>query len=159
MKHISQKSIDQAISVIDNLDDDQLEQVFEKYALQQETLLAYLMTAPVEYENEKLEGLLIYYFCLISECFQQEGVSLNEIIESQIEEHLDPYFEMLDAYFEYEDEEIMESFVDQPHLSQFLSLDVSTEDDDGTNFDDKTASQLFIVTLSMVVLMNNAISE
>ena len=41
MKHISQESIDKAISVIDNLDDAHLEKVFEKYALEQQTLLAY----------------------------------------------------------------------------------------------------------------------
>ena len=41
MKHISQESIDKAIGVIDNLDDNQLEKVFEKYALSQQTLLAY----------------------------------------------------------------------------------------------------------------------
>ena len=159
MKHISQKSIDQAISIIDNLEDDKLEQVFEKYALKQETLLAYLMMAPTEYENEKLEGILIYYFCLISECFHQEGVNINEIKESQIEDHLDPYVEMLDDYFEYEEEEILESYLDQPHLYQFLKNEVSTEDDDGTRFDEDTANQLFIVTISMVALMKNAISE
>lgn len=159
MKHISQKSIDQAISIIDNLDDDKLEQVFEKYALKQETLLAYLMMAPLEYENEKLEGLLIYYFCLISECFHQEGLNINEIKESQIEDHLDPYVEMLDDYFEFEEEEILESYLDQPHLYQFLRIEVSTEDEDGTRLDDETANQLFIVTISMVALMKNAISE
>jgi len=159
MKHISQKSIEKAISVIDNLDDDQLEEVFEKYALQQETLLAYLMMAPTEYQNEKLEGLLVYYFCLISECFSQEGLTIQEIKEAQIEEHLNPFVEMLDAFFENEDEEIPESYIDQPHLYQFLRMEVSTEDEDGTHFDDETANQLFIVILSMVALMNNVNSE
>lgn len=159
MKHISQESIDKAIGVIDNLDDNQLEKVFEKYALSQQTLLAYLMTAPSEYQNEKLEGLLVYYFCLINECFNQEGLETKEISEDQIEAHQEPYFEMLDAYFENEDEEVIDSFVDQPNLSKFLAIEVSTEDDDGSSLDDETASQLFIVTLSMVVLLNNAVSE
>lgn len=158
MKHISQESIDKAIGVIDNLDDTQLEKVFEKYALAQQTLLAYLMSAPTEYENEKLEGLLVYYFCLINECFHQQDLKTNEISEEHIESHQEPYFEMLDSYFENEDEEIIDSFVDQPNLSKFLAIEVSTEDDDGSSLDDETASQLFIVTLSMVVLLNNAIS-
>jgi len=158
MKHISQESIDKAIGVIDNLDDNQLEKVFEKYALAQQTLLAYLMSAPTEYENEKLEGLLVYYFCLINECFHQQGLKTNEISEEHIEAHQEPYFEMLDSYFEDEDEEIIDSFVDQPNLSKFLAIEVSTEDDDGSSLDDETASQLFIVTLSMVVLLNKAIS-
>ena len=158
MKHISQESIDKAISVIDNLDDAHLEKVFEKYALEQQTLLAYLMSAPGEYENEQLEGLLVYYFCLISECFSQQGLKPAEIQEQQIEDHQKPYFEMLDDYFENEDEEIIDSFVDQPHLSKFLAIEVSTEDDDGSSLNDETASQVFIVTLSMVVLLNKAIS-
>lgn len=158
MKHISQESIDKAISVIDNLDDAHLEKVFEKYALEQQTLLAYLMSAPGEYENEQLEGLLVYYFCLISECFSQQGLKPSEIQEQQIEDHQEPYFEMLDDYFENEDEEIIDSFVDQPNLSKFLAIEVSTEDDDGSSLNDETASQVFIVTLSMVVLLNKAIS-
>ena len=158
MKHISQESIDKAIGVIDNLDDTQLEKVFEKYALAQQTLLAYLMSAPTEYENDKLEGLLVYYFCLINECFHQQDLKTNEISEEHIESHQEPYFEMLDSYFENEDEEIIDSFVDQPNLSKFLAIEVSTEDDDGSSLNDETASQVFIVTLSMVVLLNKAIS-
>ena len=65
---------------------------------------------------------------------------------------------MLDEYFENEDEEIIDSFADQPNLSKFLAIEVSTEDDDGTSLDDETASQLFIITLSITVLLNNAIS-
>lgn len=159
MKHISQESIDKAISVIDNLDDSKLEKVFEKYALVQQTLLAYVMMAPSEYKNEELEGLLVYYFCLISECFNQQGLKPEEVSEDHIEAHQDPYFEMLDEYFENEDDEVIDSFVDQPNLSKFLAIEVSTEDDDGSSLNDETASQLFIVTLSMVVLLNNAISE
>ena len=65
MKHISQESIDKAIGVIDKLNDDQLEKVFETFAEAQPVLLGYAMTAPGEYENDDLEGLLVYYFCLI----------------------------------------------------------------------------------------------
>ena len=158
MKHITQESIDKAISVIDNLDDAHLEKVFEKYALEQQTLLAYLMSAPAEYENEQLEGLLVYYFCLINECFSQQGLKTSEIQKKHIEDHQEPYFTMLVEYRENEEEEIIDSFVDQPNLSKFLAIEVSTEDDDGSSLNDETASQLFIVTLSMVVLLNKAIS-
>ena len=65
----------------------------------------------------------------------------------------------MQSRFEYEEEEIVESYLDQPHLYQFLKIEVSTEDEDGTRFDDETANQLFIVTISMVALMKNAISE
>lgn len=159
MKHVSLAAIERAIEVVDNLDDDQLESTFEKYAETQQMLLDYVMSAPTEYENEELEGLLVYYFCLINECFSQEGIKIRAIIEEDIDELEEPYFDMLDQYFEDEDEEILESFCDQPELAQFMAMEVSTDDEDGSSFSDDTASQLFIVTLAMISLMNRAIES
>lgn len=159
MKHISQESIDKAIGVIDELDDGQLERVFTTYAKEQATLLDYAMTAPMEYENEQLEGLLVYYFCLICECFSQEGIKAGNISQDDIEAHQGPYFEMLEEYFENNDEEVIDSYVDQPNLAKFMAIEVSTEDDDGTSLSDETASQLFIVCLSMIALLNHSTSE
>jgi hypothetical protein len=159
MKHISLASIEKAIEIVDNLNDDQLEAISNKYAKAQQALLNYVMSAPAEYENEDLEGLLIYYFCLISECFDQEGVKVREITDEDIDEMEEPYFDMLDQYFEDEDEEILESFCDQPFLAQFMAMEVSTEDNDGSTLDEETATQLFIVTLAMISLMNRAIIE
>ncbi|MFN5031162.1 MAG: hypothetical protein ACK5FX_02990 [Flavobacteriia bacterium] len=157
MKHVSLKSIENAISLVDNLDDQGLEELSEKYALAQQVLLSYVMTAPDEYENENLEGLLIYYFCLLSECFEQEGIKVNPITEEQIDAFEDPYFEMLDNYFENDEQEILEDFCDQPELAQFMAMEISTEDEDGSMLDDETATQLFIVTIAMISLMNQSI--
>jgi hypothetical protein len=159
MKHISQESIDKAIQVIDELNDEQLERVFANYAKEQAILLDYAMTAPMEYENEQLEGLLVYYFCLICECFSQEGIKAGNISQDDIEAHQGPYFEMLEEYFENNDEEVIDSYVDQPNLAKFMAIEVSTEDDDGTSLSDETASQLFIVSLSMIALLNHSTSK
>jgi hypothetical protein len=157
MKHISFANIEAAIKKVDNLDDDGLEQLSEKYALAQDVLLSYVMSAAIEYQNEKLEGLLIYYYCLISECFAQEGLKLNQITEDNIDAFEEPYFDMLDTYFENDDDEVLETFCDQPELTQFMAMEISTEDEDGTSLDDETATQLFIVTLAMITLMTRAI--
>ncbi len=157
MKQVSLAAIERAIEVVDNLDDDQLESTFEKYAETQQILLDYVMSAPTEYENEELEGLLVYYFCLINESFSQEAIKVRSITEEDIDELEEPYFDMLDQYFEEEDEEILESFCDQPELAQFMAMEVSTDDEDGSSFSDDTASQLFIVTIAMISLMNRAI--
>ncbi len=159
MKHISFASIEKAIDKVDNLDDDGLERLSETYAIAQETLLAYIMSAAVEYQNEQLEGLIIYYFCLISECFTQEGLSLNSISEAEIDVFEEPYFELLDTYFENDDEELLEDFCDQPELLKFMAMEISTEDVDGSAMDDETATQLFIVIVAMITLMNRAIAN
>jgi len=116
MTRVSLKSIEKAIDKVDNLDDNGLEKTAETFALAQQTLLGYVMSAPIEYENEKLEGLLIYYYCLISEAFTQEQIILNQISDNDIEEFEEPFFEMLDEYFEKEDEETLFSFCDQEDL-------------------------------------------
>ena len=157
MKHISLASIEKAINKVDKLDEDGLERIAETYALAQQTLLGYVMSAAIEYENEQLEGLLIYYFCLISEAFAQEQVQLNQISEDDIEAFEEPFFEELDNYFETEKEEVLVDHIDQPDLIRFMMIEVSTPDEDGTQLDDETATQLFIVTMAMIGLLGNAI--
>lgn len=157
MQHVSISSIEAAIKKVDNLDDDGLDKLAETYALAQQTLLGYIMSAPTEYENEQLEGLLIYYFCLISETFAQEKIHLNQITEEDIDAFEEPFFEMLDEYFDKDDEEVLNDFSDQPELVRFMMIEISTEDEDGTSLDDETATQLFIVTNAMIALMNKAI--
>ncbi len=156
MKHVSLASIEAAIKKVDNLDDDGLERLSETFALSQQTLLAYVMSAAIEYDNEQLEGLIIYYFCLISEAFAQEKIVTKEISDADIDAFEQPYFEMLDSYFEHEEEDELENFCDQPHLAQFMALEISTEDSDGTSLDDETATQLFIVTIAMITLLGRA---
>jgi hypothetical protein len=157
MKQVSLQAIEKAIGVVDNLTDDQLENITELYASAQEALLGYVMTAPEEYKNEDLEGLLIYYFCLVLEAFKQEGIELRAVSEADIDELEEPYFDMLDQYFESEDEEIIESFCDQPQLAQFMAMEVSEDDEDGSALSEETATQLFIVCLAMISLLNRAI--
>ena len=93
MKQVSLSNIEKAIQKVDNLDEDSLEKLAETYALAQQVLLGYVMAAATEYKNEKLEGLLIYYYCLISEAFEQEGILLNEISEDDIDAFEEPFFE------------------------------------------------------------------
>ena len=157
MKHVKLASIEKAIEKVDNLGDDGLEKVAETYALAQQTLLGYVMSAAIEYENEQLEGLLIYYFCLISESFTQEQFLLNQVTQDQIEAFEEPFFEMLDHYFDTDEEEVLNDFIDQPELTQFMMIEISTKDEDGTSLDDDTATQLFIVIMAMITLMNKSI--
>lgn len=157
MKQVSVGSIEKAIAKVDNLDDDGLEKLSETYALAQQTLLGYVMSAAVEYENEDLEGLLIYYYCLISECFTQEGLLLNQVSEEDIDAFEEPFFEVLDTYFESDEEDVLFDFTDQSDLIRFMMMEVSTPDEDGTTLDDETATQLFIVATAMITLMGRAI--
>ena len=159
MKQVSVASIDKAIKKVDNLNEDGLEKLTEQYALAQQLLLGYVMSAPTEYDNEKLVGLLIYYYCLISESFSQEMIEIKEVEEKDIDDFEEPFFEMLDHYFDQDNEDIIFDFSDQPDLIRFMMIEISTEDEDGTALDDDTATQLFIVTTAMISLMSKVIKE
>lgn len=156
MKQVSVNSIEKAITKIDNLDDDGLERVAETFALSQQTLLGYAMSAAEEYQNPDLEGLIIYYFCLISESFVQEQAITRPVTNEDIDEFEEPYFEMLDEYFDKDDEEVIDEFCEQPDLFRFIIAEISVADEDGTKLDDETATQLFIVSLAIITLMSRA---
>lgn len=156
MKQVSFASIEKAIQLVDNLDDEGLEALSNRYATAQPVLLNYIMTAPMEYENEDLGGILIYYFCLLTACFEEEGIELETITDEQIDNFEEPYFALLDQYFEKEEEELLEDFFDQPELTRFMAMEIATDDQDGSSFDDETATQLFIVSLAMIGLLSKA---
>lgn len=159
MKQISLESIEKSIAKIDNLDEDGLDRVAETFALSQPVLLGYAMSAAEEYENESLQGLLIYYFCLLIEAFNQQGLKINEIKESDVDDFEEPFFDALDNFFQTDNMEALEEYTDQPNLVQFMSMEISTPDVDGTELDDETATQLFIVTLAVITLLSNSIPE
>lgn len=157
MKQVQVANIEKAINKVDNMDDDGLEALSETYALAQQNLLGYVMSAAVEYENEDLEGLLIYYYCLICEAFTQEQILLNQITDDDIDDFQEEFFETLDAFFDSDNEEILHEYTGQSDLVNFMLMEVSTPDSDGTTLDDETATQLFVVTMAMITLMGRAI--
>ena len=157
MKHITHESILKAIDLIDNLDDNQFSDQLSNKEENQPILLGYLLSAAEEYENEMLEGLILYYFSLIIEAFKNEGVEISQVTEEQSDTFQEPFPEMLDDYFDTDNEEILDDFCDQPHFTRFMIVEVSEPDEDGTELDDETATQLFIVALAAIVLLTRTI--
>ena len=100
-----------------------------------------------------------YYFCLFSEAFLQQGVKCRQIEEEDLDAFEGPFHEMLDQFFEEDDEAILEDFCDQPDLNQFIAIEISEEDEDGTSLDDDTATQLFIVATALITLLSRAIIQ
>ena len=160
MKHIEIKHIEHALDWVDQASDDQLEDGISNFSEQQPVLLDYILAAPGEYENENLEGYILYYFWVIIESFNQAGILTKQITEEMIEAFQPEFTSLLDAYFANDDEEseqMFEDFCDQPELTRFMAMEVSTDDEDGTSMDDETATQLFIVCAAMIALLNRSV--
>lgn len=156
MKIVSVNSIEKAIDKIDNLEDDALNKIAEYYAQKQLVLFGYAGQAATEYNNPQLEGLLVYYFCLISEAFQNEGLDPKAIVEADIDDFEDAFFSALNSFFNTESVDGLEEFSGQPELIHFMLSEISTPDTDGTELDDETATQLFVVSAAIFSLLATA---
>ena len=159
MTQISIENIEKALNKVDKLEESALDKLIETYTLKQQPLVDYILQAGVEYENEDVNVYAIYYFAVVSEAFFQQGIPLNEISEEQIEEFHEPYLLALDAAHRTEDFEPMQDLIQQHNLQQFMVDEIEAADSDGVILDEETQTQLFIVTTSMIGIMNAAIGH
>lgn len=157
MSQVTIGHIEAAIQKVDGMDDNALDRLSEAQATAQPILLGYIMSAAQEYQNEGLESLLVYYFTVVLEAFSMAGVHPKTVTDELIDSFEEPYFQLLDEYFEKEDESILEDFSDQPDLVKFMAMEIGMEDADGVTLDDETATQLFIVMLAMISLLTRSI--
>jgi hypothetical protein len=154
MKFITFNSIDTATDLVDNLSDDALAIMCEKHESKQPDLIDYILSAAVEYENPDLEGLLIYYFCLIMEAYEIEECELKKVEIPEIEAFEEEFLSVLESYFENDNLELLEEFTGQPDLVHFMLVEISTPDEDGTTLDDETGIQLFISMMALISVLS-----
>lgn len=159
MSQVTIGHIEAAITKVDGMDENAIERLSDTQTAAQPTLLGYIMSSVEEYNNEELASLLIYYFTVVLESFSQAGLHPGTISDEMIDDFEEPYFQVLDEYFENEDESLLEDFSDQPDLVRFLAMEIGMEDADGTSLDDETATQLFIVMLAMISLLSRSLDQ
>jgi hypothetical protein len=157
MTLVNIESIHKAVEKIDNLNDDALDKLSETYGLLQEDFLGYVASAGMEFENDQLMGLIIYYYNIYFEAFSLQDIKLKKIDEEMIDTFHEEYDKVLEEYMESEDMDLIVSLTNQPNLLSFMAMELEMEDDDGTSLDDETATQLFIVSTAMIAIMNKAI--
>lgn len=157
MTQIKVKSIEEAVLKIDKLDEDSLEKLSETHVLAQETFVGYILSSAIEYKNDDLLDLLIYYFNIFAEAAVIQGVKLKKITDEDIEAFQEEYVQTLDEYMETEDNDLIASLCNQPNLLSFLLSEISMEDEEGEKLEDETGTYLFIVGVAMIALLNRAI--
>lgn len=159
MTQIKVKSIEEAVLKIDKLDEDSLEKLSEAHVLAQETFVGYILSSAIEYKNDDLLDLLIYYYNIFAEAAVIQGVKLKKITDDDIEEFQEEYVQTLDEYMETEDNDLIASLCNQPNLLSFLLSEISMEDENGEKLEDETGTYLFIVGVAMIALLNRAIEK
>jgi hypothetical protein len=156
---ITVKSIEQAVLKIDDLDEDSLEKLSEAHVLAQETFVGYILSSAIEYKNDELLELLMYYYTIFAETFVIQGVQLEKITDDHIEEFQEEYVQTLDEYMESEDNDLIASLCNQPNMVSFLLNEIDMEDSNGQKLEEDTATYLFIVGVALIALMNRSIKN
>jgi hypothetical protein len=153
------KSIEQSVLKIDELDEDSLEKLSEAHVLAQETFVGYVLSSAIEYKNDELLELLMYYYNIFAEAIVIQGIQLEKITDDHIEEFQEEYVQTLDEYMETEDNDLISSLCNQPNMVSFLLNEIDMEDENGQKLEEDTATYLFIVGIAMIALMNRAIKS
>lgn len=154
MPQISPENIDAAIDKIDNLNEDALDKLIETFTLSQDELVNYILQAGFEYENDELNMYSMYYFAIIYESFLQQNLNPATISDQIIEDFQEPFHLALDAIHSEEDHVPLQELLNQPHLIEFMINEIEAEDEDGDTLDEETKTQLFIVSSSIIGLLN-----
>lgn len=153
------ESIEKAVKKIDNLDEDGLEKISEENVLNQTQLVGYIMSSSIEFDNEQLMELLIYYFNIFMEAIKNEGAELKVLSEDNVDEFHEEYTEVLDEFSKKEDIENVLDFCNQPILFSFLMNELNLEDETGQTLDDETSNALFLTGVALISLLDRAIKR
>lgn len=156
---VTVKSIEQAVLKIDDLNEDSLEKLSEAHVLAQETFVGYVLSSAIEYKNDELLELLMYYYTIFAEALTIQGVQLDKITDDHIEGFQEEYVQTLDEYMETEDNDLIASLCNQPNMVSFLLNEIDMEDTNGQKLEEDTATYLFIVGIAMIALINRSIKE
>ncbi|HLV42674.1 MAG TPA: hypothetical protein VKY37_10365 [Brumimicrobium sp.] len=159
MPHINEKYITEAVLKIDALTEESLEKLSETHVLAQDVFVGYILSSAIEYENDSLLDYLIYYFNIFSEALAMQDVKMKKIDEAMIDDFQDEYVETLDEYMETDDEDLIGSLCNQPMMLSFLLHEITGEDETGEVMEEELASNLFIVGIALIALMNRAIID
>lgn len=158
MTFVSEESIDKALTIMDGLDEAQIESMFTEFSKKQPSILAFIMSNEDEMSEEEF-NVLLELSVIIYLAFYQESPSLREVTETEMEEIID---KAIQAYEEMDEDdeaaisEAVENTVQstgQPLLFQFIVEDLMAREEEG-GFQDEESSPAFVLpTLQMLLDM------
>lgn len=154
MEFINAEHINKALEKIEGLEDEALNQLIESFALEQTPLVGYSLQAAIEFENEELNELIMYYFAVIYQAFKNGGYKIAEVPDDLIEAFEEPFHSALDLIHETEDYSEISSIINQPVLESWMVEEINGVDADGKVLEEETQIQLYLVSMTIIGLLN-----
>ena len=156
MEYISAEHINEAIKKIEGMDDEALSRLIETFALEQNSLVGYSLQAAIEFDNEELNDLIMYYFAIIYQTFTNAGHKISEVQDELIDAFQEPFHQALDLIHQTEDYSEISALINQPVLEQWMVDEIGSEDSDGNVLGDETQIQLYLVSMTIIGLLNKS---
>lgn len=154
MEYINAEHINQAIEKVEGMEDEALSKLIETFTLEQTPLIGYSLQAAMEFENEELNDLVMYYFAVIYQTFKNAGYKLPTIDDELIDAFQEPFHSALDLIHSTEDYSEISSLINQPVLENWMVDEIGGEDAEGNVLGDETQIQLYLVAMTMIGLLN-----
>lgn len=154
---LSYEKIEEAANYVDGLSEEEMSTFAENYMEQQIELMGYLIASAEEFNDEDLGWTTTYLFTVAYKAFELSGVRINKISEAEINDFLEPFQELLIEYNRTENDELLYEYLGQQELIEFMAaeIDAMIESED---ISEDTGDALYMVTLSMIGLLNKAIA-
>jgi len=156
MEYINAEHINKALEKIEGMEDEALSKLIETFTLEQTPLIGYSLQAAMEFENEELNELVMYYFAVLFQCFKNAGYKTSEITEDMIDDFQEPFHSALDLIHATEDYSEISSLINQPVLENWMVDEISEKDADGAVLGDETQIQLYLVSMTIIGLLNKS---
>lgn len=156
MEYISAEQISEAIKKIEGMDDEALSRLIETFAMEQNPLVGYSLQAAIEFQNEELSDLIMYYFAIIYQSFKNAGYKMSEISDEMIDAFQEPFHQALDLIHQTEDYSEISALINQPVVEQWMVDEIGSEDSEGNELGEETQIQLYLVSMTIIGLLNKS---
>ena len=156
MEYVNAEHINKALEKIEGMEDEALEKLIETFTMEQTPLMGYSLQAAMEFQNDELNDLIMYYFAIILQAFKNAGHKTSTVTDDMIDAFQDPFHSALDMVHQTEDYSEISSLINQPVLENWMVDEINGEDADGNKLGDETQIQLYLVAMTIIGLLNKS---
>lgn len=156
MEYIKAENINQAIEKIEGMDDEALSRLIETFTMEQNSLVGYSLQAAIEFENDELNDLIMYYFAVIYQAFKNADYKMLEVNDEMIDAFQEPFHQALDLIHTTEDYSEISSLINQPVLENWMVDEIGASDAEGNVLGEETQIQLYLVSMTIIGLLNKS---
>lgn len=155
MKIVSHKTIDNTISQMDEMKEEDVSKLVQSFADEQPGVMALIMAQEEDFSDEDFNSLidltLLIFLSFKNECGKMRTLAIEEVeaMDDKQMEHLD-YLETLNEVdLEIEMASVIQNSK-QPFMLEYITEELSIREEEG-EFEDESGAAYFFPTLQLVI--------